>query len=69
MNFLVGPQESFLQLSRDGNLHGSGMSQPLRSHLSGHLGEWATPWSTEETLAGQRQREDIPAHAGTAHYR
>ena len=32
----------FLQLSRDGNLHGSGMShatrQPVQNHPSGHLG-------------------------------
>ena len=31
------------------------------------LGGWATPWSAEELLNGQHQRDDIPAHAGTAH--
>ena len=41
--------------------------QPLRDHPSGHLGGWATPWSTEEMLDGQRQRVDILAHARTAH--
>ena len=32
-----------------------------------HLGEWAMPWSTEETLDRQHQRMDIPAHARSAH--
>ena len=41
--------------------------QPLRNHPSGHLGEWAMPWSAEEKLDGQHQRVDIPAHVRTAH--
>ena len=41
--------------------------QRLQNHPSGHLGGWATPWSVEETLDGQRIRMDIPAYARTAH--
>ena len=41
-----------------GNLHGWTCHTP-RQHLqscpSGHLGGWATPWSAEEMLDGQRQ--------------
>ena len=40
--------------------------QPLQNHPSGHLGRWATPWSAEEMLDGQRQRVDIPAQCTTA---
>ena len=46
----------FWQLSRDGNLHGSGMSLAMTVSPSGHLRGWATPWSTEEMLDGQHQR-------------
>ena len=35
--------------------------------LSGHLGEWATQWSAEEMLNGQRQRVSIPVHARSGH--
>ena len=41
--------------------------QPLQNHPSRHLGGWATPSSAEETQDRQHQREDIPAHARTAH--
>ena len=41
--------------------------QPVKDHPSGRIGGWATPWSAEEMLAGQRQRVDIPARAKTAH--
>ena len=41
--------------------------QPLQNHPSGHLGGWATLWSTEEMLDGQHQRVDIPVHARNAH--
>ena len=41
--------------------------QPPKTHPSGHLGEWATPWSAEEMLDGQHQKVDIHAHARTAH--
>ena len=41
--------------------------QPFKSHPSGHLGEWATPWSAEKMLAGQYQRVDIPTHTRTTH--
>ena len=41
--------------------------QPLQNHPSGHLGEWATPWSVEDMLDGQHRRADIPARARTAH--
>ena len=34
--------------------------QPLQTHPSGHLGEWATPWSADEMLDWQHQRMDIP---------
>ena len=35
--------------------------------MRGHPGGWATPWSAEEMLDGQRQRVDILAHARSAH--
>ena len=60
----------FWQLSRDGNLHGSGMSHATTVSPKpsfGHFGGWATPWSAEEMLAGQDQRVDIPARPRTAH--
>ena len=41
--------------------------QPLQNHPSGHLEGWATPWSAEEMLNGQRQRVDDTAHSTTAH--
>ena len=41
--------------------------QPLQNYPSGHLGGWATPWSAEEMLDGQRQRADITAYDGPAH--
>ena len=40
--------------------------QRLQNHPSGHLGGWATPWSAEEMLDGQHQRDSISAHARTA---
>ena len=39
----------------------------LQNHPSGHLEGWAVLWSAEETLYGQLQRVDLPAHARTAH--
>ena len=65
----------FWSLSRDGNLHGSGMSHATTAspkqtfQLLRHLGGWTTQWSLEEMLDGQHQRVDIPAHARTAHNR
>ena len=41
--------------------------QPLQHHPSGHLGGWAMLWSAEESLDGQHQRVNIPAHARTTH--
>ena len=42
--------------------------QSLQNHPSGHLGGWATPWSAEDMLDGQRQRADVvPARAKAAH--
>ena len=41
--------------------------QPLQNHPSGHLERWATSWSAEEMLDGQRQRADISALARTGH--
>ena len=41
--------------------------QPLQSHMSGHLGGFATQWSAEEMPDGQHQRLDIPPYARTAH--
>ena len=58
------------ELSRDGNLHGSGMSHATTAspnHPPGHLGGWATPWSAEEMLDGQHQRVDIPGHTRTGY--
>ena len=34
--------------------------QPLQNHPSGHLGGWATPWSAEEILDGQRLNSGDP---------
>ena len=42
--------------------------QSVHSYPSGHLAGWATPWSAEEMLGGQRQRMDISARARTAQY-
>ena len=49
------------QLSRDGNLHAWFWAchtprQPLKHHLSGHLGGWTMPWSAEEMPDGQHKR-------------
>ena len=58
----------FWQLSRDGNLHGSGVMRHnilSKTFLRGK--GWATPWSAEEMLDEQHQRADIPAHGRTAH--
>ena len=41
--------------------------QPLQNHSSWHLGRWATLWSAEQMLDGQRQRVDIRVHARTTH--
>ena len=41
--------------------------QPLQNHPSGHLGGWASPWSAEKVLDGQRQRVGTPAHVRIAH--
>ena len=58
----------FWQLSRDGHLHGLGVSRATTvCPEPGHLGGWATPWSAEEMLDGQHQRLNIPAHARPAH--
>ena len=35
--------------------------------LQGTLEVWATPWSAEEMLDGQRKRVDVHAHVRTAH--
>ena len=43
------------------------LPQPLPNHPSGHLGAWATQRSAQDLLDGQRQRLDVPAHAGTTH--
>ena len=40
---------------------------PLQNHPSGHLGGWATPWLSEETLDRQHQRIDVFTRARTAH--
>ena len=59
----------FWQLSRDGNLHGSGMSHAMtasQNHSSGHLGGRGTLWSAEEMLDGQSQRVDVSAYSTTA---
>ena len=58
------------QLTRDGNLRGSGKSRATTASQNTsfrNAGVSATPWSTEEMLDGQHQRENISALAGTAH--
>ena len=58
------------QLSRDGNLHGSGMSQATTTSPkpSSRVPWMVTPYfSSEEMLDGQHQRVDIAVQAGTAH--
>ena len=70
VNFLVGTQNLFRQLSRDGNLHGSGMSHATSAspnHPSRHLGGWVTLCLAEEMLDEQRQRMDVSALARTAY--
>ena len=61
----------FCQLSRDGNLHGSGISHAMtaskKSILQGTLEGRQCCESAEEMLDGQHQRVDISAHARTAH--
>ena len=60
----------FRQLSREENLHGSGMSHAMTASSkrpSRHHELWATPWSAEEMLDRQHQRVDIHAYARTAH--
>ena len=61
----------FWQLSRDRNLHGSGMSHattaPKKKLPSGHFGGWALPWLAEEVPDGQQQKVAIPSHARAAH--
>ena len=61
---------SLVQLLRDRNLHGSGISHTMTAspnHPSGYLGGLVTPWLAEEMLDGQYQRVELPAHARTAH--
>ena len=41
--------------------------QPLQNLSSRHLGGWATPWLSEETLDRQHQRIDVFTRARTAH--
>lgn len=45
----------------------SALTASPKENPSGHLVGWATPWSAEEKLDGQRQRVDLSAHARTAH--
>ena len=60
----------FWQLSRDGNLRGSGMLNATTASLKPSFrGSWsvATPWSAEEMLDGQHQRGDILTRARTTY--
>ena len=60
----------FRRLSRDGNLHGSGMSHATTASTKPsfrYLRGLETPLSAEEMLDGQHQRVDIPAHTRAAH--
>ena len=70
-NYLpCGLQEPLVSTVKRWHLHGSGMSHAMpasQNRPSGNLGGWATSWSVEEMLDGQRQRVDISAHARTAH--
>ena len=58
----------FWKLSSDGNLQSLGMSYAMTASPKplGHLRGCLTPWSAEETMDGQHQTADIPAHARTA---
>ena len=70
ISFLVGSQEPLLATVKRQKLawlwHFT-CNKSLQNCSSGHLGRWAMLWSAEETLDGQHQRDDIPAHARTAH--
>ena len=60
----------FWQLSRDGNLHGSGMSHAMatfENHPSGHLWGWVMLWWAEEVLDGHNQRVKVPSHSRSAY--
>ena len=49
-NFLVDPQEILWQLSRDGNLHGSGMSDATTASPKSFFG---APWRVDDALVGR----------------
>ena len=51
-------------LSRDGNLHGSGMTHATTASPKPSS---TVPWTAEEMLDGQLQRVDLSANARTSH--
>ena len=54
----------FWQLSRDGNLHGSGMSHAMTAFQKPFFrAPWMAQWSAEERLDGQHQKMDRPTNA------
>ena len=68
LNFLVDPQEPLLATTETRLVRAChAPRQLIQNHPSGHIGGWATPWSAEEMLDGQRRRVDVPPHARTAH--
>ena len=67
ISFLLGSQEPLLATVARQKLAWFGHVTRHDSLCKTILGGWATPGSAEEMLDGQRQRVDIPAHAGTAH--
>ena len=54
INFLGVHRNLFLQLSRDGNLHGSGVSYAMTASPEPFLG---VPWRMDETVVGRGNAE------------
>ena len=78
INLLLGAEDQRLGAEQDqlpcwstwtssGNCQETETCKFRANHPSGHLGQWAKPWSAEEMLDGHRQRVDNPAHARTAY--
>ena len=71
INFLMGPQEPLLPIVKRQKLAQFGYvmhyTSLFKTILQSTLEVWVTPWSAEEMLVRQCQREDIPAHARTAY--
>ena len=70
ISFLLGPEESLLVTVKGQKHHESGTSHTTtaspKPSFTAPWG-WATQWSAEKLLDGQRQGVDIPVRARTAH--